>query len=314
MSQFRNVVESYIEEIKKPGTITMGKDIDAIIDESKIICDSWNIDKFFISDNYDFYQSIRESLDESRESKIIEKEKAIDIYRGFREFLLENLLPVQRDYVITQSYMKYPHLVSKNDRVTAFPINKCFDMSIDMKEFGLSGIYTISFAFNDKMINRALCQPGPIICISCDSIDGHVDIDGIKNVFEIPDIIIHEIIHALDDIRSNGKSFLEPGDAPYKRKVENHAYTHNLILVLDDLISHGWSLNPTKLSTRKELLNFLKGLKTSSYKKIISGHIVDTLIDWTTLIDENKFRTMINDVIDYFQGQYKPRGSLSSIK
>ena len=303
------LVDSYTNDIKKLGQVTIREDIEL---SKKLLENScnWDNDWLYISENYDFYHS----LSESRESKELEFDKAIEVYRTFRDIIYERLSEAQKEYVVSQSFMQHPiPLQDKKEITTSFLPTSVIPVYIDLKEYGFTSKQGIYFTF-DKHINaRALCTYNGIIKIKSIEINGHISIDTIKTIFEIPDIIIHEIIHALDAIRSKSNAFIQSG-LPYQRKLEIHAYTHNLIMVLNDLMSHGWRLDSAIFTSRKNMIDFIVDIAQSDYRKILAFEVLNQLYQLFHKISDNNFRIMMNDIIDYYQGLYTKHGSINNIK
>lgn len=254
----------------------------------------------FKLDNYNFYISLEESV---KNSEII-KSFATNLYYKFTNLLLEYL--TEEEYLDIRSHCFEFDLPNYKDLPTNISVNSYIDIDCTFNTFGLDRKETLRFILTDNNIlkNRAAYSIGKnTILIQCKSKNNKISRQGIMDIYNIPDIIIHEIIHFINDIRSNSQGFnTSQKDLKqyYNDPREIHAFTQNLQHLLNDLLLNGYNFTIEDINTSDKLKNLLQNIKNTEYKYVTSNEVLNQLQGFIKYLTPKNFKRVLQDIVEYY--------------
>lgn len=271
------------------------------IDESKPYCKCWERDPNYKYENYDFYTS----LNESYQSNETELKIATQIYIDFTEYLKQQLTPDEIEHIENTSYINASF--DRDDDLTHFQSGFNIAMILhenELEELGITEQQKIYLVFTDAIQHEGITQ-GRNIFLKCNTKNGYITLGSIKKIFEIPDILIHEIQHALDNIRSKYRCLDQNVKKSFRSTTEMHAYRNNLIWFLNDLRTKGYDFSIDVFRTKERFMGFLKDLLVSEKYMMINQSVLRVLYTFLNSITPKDYKEIIKDIAEYFQEKLK---------
>ena len=263
-------------------------------------CKSWPLHQFK-TDNYAFYQQPNESIESNEKIKNV----AVNIYYTFTNTLMKLLTKDEYLYIREHGFKAIP--LPESELPTNIKLNNYVDIIVNFNVFNLNKKENLRFMFVDeKDLNNSKAGyiiGKNIIVIACKHKKDNIILESIVNIYTIPDIIIHEIIHFINDIRANNKGF-DHSQNTYKQYYndprEIHTFTQNLQHLLNDLLLNGYEFKVENIETKEKLLELLKNVSKTDYKYITSNEVLNQLYVFVEYLTPKNFRRVLQDIVEYY--------------
>lgn len=254
------------------------------------------------TENYDFCQS----LNESYESIDLQEVIATKIYEKIIELIKIKLSDKDVKFIEDTCFMNVPF--DKDNQPSPIKNGCTIGGDIQLEEYRINEGKPFAIRLSNEYNVPAFIRTNDnTIYVHCDNKNGYITYGSFKHIFETPDIIIHEIIHWLDLLRSDKKVLNGYNiNKRYNSDTEINAHTHNLIILFNHLMKNGLVFNKEYIYPKEKLLRFLQNLTTNyKFRYIINYTVIRELIIFTKNVSDVNFKKMISDVAEYFQEKLK---------
>lgn len=262
------------------------------------------LSNFYNIDAFEHYIKYNESV----ESNKITRDLANKIYQQIANFLTSLLNESQLFNIKIDQYSRdYQNILINTNKI----INNCFIIKCNFKPI-INDYFDLTInllpiihketsdiaMYNDKDKSINLYVPY--------TANKGISIGTIKYILQAHNIIIHELVHFIDDIRSNGKyDIVNVSNYDYYNDpAEIHAYTQQLINLISTRIIDSYSYPIDFINSEDKLMGYINNLLEDNdplIHQLTNKYIISSFKDFFNNLSTKNKQKVLKNISLYFK-------------